>query len=41
MARLFASVLSFFGGIGATTGSNACIVFFFDEPKCPKSLIEK
>ena len=41
MAKLFASILSFFGGIGAAAGSNACIVFYLDEPECPKSLIEK
>lgn len=41
MAKLFASILSFFGGIGANAGSNACVAFFLDEPECPKSLIEK
>lgn len=41
MARLFASVLGFFGIMVAAAGSNACMAFFIDEPECPKSLIEK
>lgn len=41
MARLFASILGFFGSIGAAASSTACIAFFLDEPECPKSLIEK
>ena len=41
MAKLFASVLNFFGEIGANVGSTACVMFFLDEPECPKSMIEK
>lgn len=29
-------------GLGAaTTGTQGCIMFFMDEPKAPKSLIER
>lgn len=28
------------GRFAAGTGSTACYFFFFDEPKCPKSLIK-
>lgn len=38
--NLLASVLSFFGMAAANIGSQACIVAFIDEPKCPKSLIK-
>ena len=41
MAKLFASILGFIGAVAATAGSAACIAFFFDEPECPKSLIER
>lgn len=41
MAKLFATILGFVGGIAATVGSTACVMFFFDEPECPKSLIER
>lgn len=41
MAKLFATILGFFGTVAATAGSAACIMFYFDEPECPKSLIEK
>ena len=41
MTKLFAAVLGLIGGIGATIGSTACVMFFFDEPECPKSMIEK
>lgn len=40
MKNLFASFLSFLGMGAAATGSQACIAFFIDEPKCPKSLIK-
>lgn len=41
MARLFASVLGFFGSMVAAAGSSTCIMIFLDEPECPKSIIEK
>ena len=40
MKNLFASLLSLIGGGAAATGSQACWMFFADEPKCPKSLIK-
>lgn len=40
MKNLFASTLSFFGMLTATTESQACIILFCDEPECPKSLIK-
>ncbi|MDD3341885.1 MAG: cyclic lactone autoinducer peptide [Bacilli bacterium] len=40
MKDLFASFLSFIGLGAATTGSQACIWLFLDEPKCPKSLVK-
>lgn len=41
MLKLFASVLGLIGGAVSTLGANGCVVFFVDEPECPKSLIEK
>lgn len=41
MAKIFAAILGFFGAVAATAGSNACIMFYLDEPECPKSLIER
>lgn len=41
MTKLFAAILGLIGGIGATVGSTACIMIFFDEPECPKSMLEK
>jgi len=38
---MLASILSFLGTIGSSTGTKACTFFFMDEPKMPKSLIEK
>lgn len=36
IADALAGIGSFFAGLG----SNACIMLWFDEPKCPKSLIK-
>lgn len=41
MAKIFAAILGLFGSVGATAGATACVVLFFDEPECPKSLIER
>lgn len=41
MGSLFAKICSLLGGFGASAGSTACTVWFYDEPKMPKSLIEK
>lgn len=35
-----ANVLAAVGTATAGIGSQACILFFWDEPKCPKSLIK-
>ena len=40
MGNLFASVLSFLGLGAATTGSQACLFWAWDEPKCPENLIK-
>lgn len=37
---MLASLLSFLGTISANTNEKACAMFFFDEPKMPKSLIK-
>lgn len=39
--KFVASVLAALGSVAATMGTQACIVWFMDEPKMPKSLIEK
>lgn len=41
MGKLLATILGFVGAIAATVGSTACVAIFFDEPECPKSLIER
>ena len=38
---MFASLLSFLGEFAATLGTQASIFFIMDEPKMPRSLIEK
>ena len=40
MGNLFASVLTFLGVGAASTGSQACFAWIWDEPDCPKSLIK-
>lgn len=40
MFAIFASALSKLGGWAASFGSQACIGWYWDEPKCPKSLIK-
>ncbi len=41
MLKLFASIAGLVGGAVSTLGSTGCVILFFDEPECPKSLIEK
>ena len=41
MGKLLATILGFVGAIAATVGTTACIMFYLDEPECPKSLIER
>ena len=36
-----ADLLAKIGGRAANAGTQGCIVWFMDEPKMPKSLIEK
>lgn len=38
--KVLAVVLSTVGALAATIGSQGCVFFFLDEPKCPKSLIK-
>ena len=40
MGRFFANLLSKMGFGAAHAGSQACLTFWIDEPKCPKSLIK-
>lgn len=40
MSKLFSSILAALGLGAAGVGSQACIVWFADEPECPKSLIK-
>lgn len=37
---MFAGILGFVGKIFGVAGANACIIWYIDEPKCPKSLIK-
>ncbi len=38
---MFASLLSLIGSISASVGTKACTLWFVDEPKMPKSLLNK
>jgi cyclic lactone autoinducer peptide len=38
---MFASLLSWLGSLSVATGTKACVVWLADEPKMPKSLLEK
>lgn len=38
---MFASLLSWIGSFAASTGTKACLILFSDEPKMPKSLLNK
>ena len=38
---MFASLLSWLGSLSVATGTKACLAWFTDEPKMPKSLLEK
>lgn len=37
---MFSALLSFLGFKSASFGSQACVVWMWDEPECPKSLIK-
>ena len=38
---MFAALLSWLGELSATMGTKACVALFADEPKMPKSLLNK
>ena len=38
---MFAAFLSWLGNLSASMGTKACIALFTDEPKMPKSLLNK
>lgn len=38
--KFLANVLSIIGLGAASTGSQACVFFYIDEPECPESLIK-
>lgn len=38
---MLASLLSWIGSMSASAGTKACLVWFADEPKMPKSLLNK
>jgi len=38
---MFASLMSLLGNFAATLGSHGCVFLICDEPKAPKSLIER
>ena len=38
--NFIASLLSSLGGMFANASSSTCLAWWFDEPKCPKSLIK-
>lgn len=38
--KFLLNLLGGFAFLTASTGSSACVAFWIDEPKCPKSLIK-
>ena len=40
MLNLFSNILAGLGSLAASVGTNACVMMFYDEPECPKSLIK-
>lgn len=39
--KYIASILTVLGTVAATIGTQGCLVWFMDEPKMPRNLIEK
>lgn len=39
--NFIANILAAIGNSAASVGTQGCFLWFFDEPKMPKSLIEK
>lgn len=40
MLSFITSAISSFASAVASLGSSACLVFYLDEPECPKSLMK-
>lgn len=40
MFDFISNVLSGIGSFASTLGTNACVLWYLDEPECPKSLIK-
>ena len=38
---MFAGLLNWIGSLSAKAGTKACLVWFVDEPKMPKSLLKQ
>lgn len=38
---MLASILSWIGSLSASAGTTACLAWLIDEPKMPKSLLNK
>ena len=38
---MFAALLSWLGELSANMGTSACLIWYMDEPKMPKSLLNK
>lgn len=38
---MFAALLSWIGSLSASAGTKGCFVWYVDEPKMPKSLLNK
>ena len=38
---MFAALLSWLGNLSASMGTQACVILYMDEPKMPKSLLNK
>lgn len=41
MKALFVSIVSALGALVAASATSGCLMVFIDEPKMPKSMIEK
>lgn len=41
MKAVLVSIISALGALVAATATSGCLIFFVDEPKMPKSMIEK
>ena len=39
--KIIADILAMLGGSAASAGTQGCMLFFADEPKAPKAIIEK